>query len=246
MQFLAGATYLLDGFSLITRPGLRRFVLVPLLINILFFVGLFLISKHFIAEFNLWLADLVPTWLTWLSTVIWLLFFLSFFLVVVFGFVLVANLVAAPFNAFLSEKVEWVLTGESTPPTTYWESVRDVPRIVLRQIAILGFYLPRALLLFVLFFIPLVNAIAPILWLLFHAYLMVLTYIDYPTDNHRIPLQDVRAWLRERRLLTYGFGVAVLITSMIPGLNMLVMPAAVAGATKLWIDEKRQVLPRLN
>ncbi|MEN8761084.1 MAG: EI24 domain-containing protein, partial [Thiogranum sp.] len=36
----AGPGYLLQGFSLLRKPGLRRFVLMPLLINIVLFGGL--------------------------------------------------------------------------------------------------------------------------------------------------------------------------------------------------------------
>jgi CysZ protein len=242
IKLLVGANYLVNGFSLIAKPGLRRFVIIPVLINTLLFVGLFFIARHFVAEFNAWLASLVPTWLAWLSAIIWLLFFISFFLVLVFGFVVVANLVAAPFNALLAEKVEWMLTRKKQATMSVWENMQDVPRILLRQIAILGFYFPRALVLSIVFFIPFVNVIAPLLWLLFHAYLMALTYVDYPTDNQRISIRDVRLWLRERRMLAYGFGGAFLTASMIPGINLLVMPAAVAGATQLWVDENRKSL----
>jgi CysZ protein len=36
-----------------------------------------------------------------------------------------------------------------------------------------------------------------------------------------------------------GFGGATLVGTMIPIVNFIVMPAAVAGATALWVGEKR-------
>lgn len=237
-NLISGARYFIDGFSLIAKPGLRKFVVIPLLINVVFFVALFLLTQHFVLEFNHWFAGLVPTWLNWLSAVIWFLFLISFFLVFTFSFVLIANLISAPFNSFLSENVELLLVGKSVESHTLRETIYDVPRIVLRQLSILGFYLPRAMLLLVLFFVPIVNIAAPAFWLLFHAYLMVLTYIDYPSDNHRISIPEVRTWLRGHRLATYGFGGSVLLFSMVPILNLLVMPAAVAGATKFWVMER--------
>ena len=37
-DLFTGAGYMLEGFSLLRKPGLRRFVLMPLLINILLFL----------------------------------------------------------------------------------------------------------------------------------------------------------------------------------------------------------------
>lgn len=39
--FTKGAGYFLTGFSLITSPSLRRFVMLPLLANLILFVSLF-------------------------------------------------------------------------------------------------------------------------------------------------------------------------------------------------------------
>ncbi len=39
-DFTRGPTYLAKGFSLITQPEIRAYVIIPLLINILLFGGL--------------------------------------------------------------------------------------------------------------------------------------------------------------------------------------------------------------
>lgn len=235
----SGAGYLVAGFQLITKPGLKRFVVIPLLINIILFAGLLLGIGHFMREFNDWFASFLPTWLQWLKLVLWLLFFVSFFLFVIFAFVTVANLIAAPFNSLLAEKVELYLAKKPLEQRSIIESLKDIPRIVSRQLAILAYYVPRAFILFILFFIPVVQAVATVMWILFNAWLMALTYFDYPTDNHRVSFHDVRLWLEDRRLVALGFGVSVLVVSMIPIINLFVIPAAVAGATKCWLEEGR-------
>jgi CysZ protein len=235
---VSGVHYLITGFRLISQSGLRRYVAIPLCINMLLFIGLFFLIRHYMSEFNLWFTHFLPTWLHWLSTVLWLLFFISFFLIFIYTFVTVANLISAPFNSLLAEKVEFFLTGRVPKQTSLFENINDVPRIVGRQLAILGYYLPRAIFLLVLFFIPLVQTIAPILWFLFNAWYMTLTYIDYPTDNHRIPLSDVRVWIKQRRFTSLGFGVSVLVATMVPVLNFFIVPAAVAAATQFWVEEQ--------
>ncbi|SRR5579883_602573 len=237
-QLFIGIHYLLEGFRLISERGLRRFVVIPLFINMLLFTGLFFLLYHYTGEFNQWFEQHLPTWLTWLGLFIWLLFFLSFFLLFISAFVTVANLMSAPFNSLLAEKVEEYLTGKSLEGRTMGENIKDIPRIMGRQLGILGYYVPRTIFLLVLFFIPLIQSAASVLWFLFNAWMMTLTYLDYPTDNHRLTFQATRAWLSQRRWVAWGFGISVLLVSMIPVINFFVIPAAVAGATKFWVEEK--------
>lgn len=243
-DLLIGISHLVDGFELMTKPGVKRFVAIPVLINILLFIGAFFLLRHFMGEFNAWILHYLPTWLHWLTYLLWLLFFISFFTFFIFAFVTLANVIAAPFNSLLSEKVENYLTGKTLSSLSLLENIKDIPRIIGRQIAILGYYLPRAILLFILFFIPVVQTIAPILWFLFHAWFLTLTYIDYPTDNHRVALLEVRIRLSQNRLTSLGFGIAVLVVTMVPILNLFAIPAAVAGATKYWVATLKHLHPK--
>lgn len=236
----SGISYFIAGFGLLTKPGIKRFVIMPLLINIIVFIGLFFLMRHFMSEFNQWFEGFLPHWLHWLGAILWILFFISFFLIFIYTFVMIANLISAPFNSLLSEKVEWYLTGKVPESLSVYQNIKDVPRILGRQMWILGYYLPRALLILILFFIPVIQAVAPLIWFLFNAWNMTLTYIDYPTDTHRIPLQNVREWLKAKKMVSYEFGVSVLVATMIPVLNFFTIPAAVAGATKFWIEENKE------
>lgn len=236
---IAGFTHFMDGLSLITKPGIKRFVIIPLMINLLLFIGLFFLSKHFFEQFNHWFEHFLPSWLQWLSVILWIAFFIGFFLVLIFTFVTITNIISAPFNSFLAEKVEFYLRGNTIASRTVMEIIKDVPRLIGRQLAIIGYYLPRALVLLLLFFIPIVQVVAALCWFLFNAWFMTLQYVDYPTDNHQIPLSAVHAKLKQKRWASLGFGVGVLVFTMIPILNFISVPAAVAGAVKFWIEENK-------
>lgn len=235
---IVGMRYLLNGFNLITQRGLRRFVVIPLLINIAIFVGLFFLLGHFMQVFNQWFTQLLPAWLHWLQGVLWIFFFLGFFIIIVYAFVTVANLVSAPFNSFLAEKVELYLTGNLVEERSLLENIKDIPRIIGRQLFILGYYIPRIFMILVLFLVPVIHLIAPLLLFLFNAWFMAMTYLDYPTDNHRIPIHQVRVWMEMNKATSLGFGASILIFSMLPLVNCLVIPAAVAGATQFWVEKK--------
>jgi CysZ protein len=231
--------YILDGFKLITKPGIRQFVAIPLLINIVLFSGLLFTLSHYFHAFDLWFAHHLPTWLHWLASLLWVLFFFAFIMFFIYTFTLIGNLVSAPFNSLLAEKVELYLTGKSPNPRNATETLRDIPHTLMRQLRIIGYYLSRALLLLILFFIPLLQPIAAGLWFLFNAWFMTLQYLDYPADNQRVALSDLHSAMQQRKSTSLGFGLGVLALSMIPGLNFFVMPAAVAGATKAWLEAYR-------
>jgi CysZ protein len=237
-NLLTGADYLLEGLKLIFKPGLKRFVIIPLIINIVLFVGLFVVSRHYFSEFNLWVEHHLPHWLYWLGSILWVLFFISFLLVMLYTFVTLANLIGAPFNSLLSEKIELYLTGNKINQKSWGEICKDTPRIIGRQLSLIGYYLPRAAGILILFFVPVVQVFAAIIWFLFNAWYMSLQYVDYPTDNHDISLKRVKEWLQQRRWTSLGFGGAVMVMSMIPVVNFFVVPAAVAGATKFFVDGK--------
>jgi CysZ protein len=238
---LSGPQYLREGLKLVLSPNLRMFVLLPLAINLLLFGGLIYFAGH---EFSLWLDALMPTlpgWLSFLSYILWPLFVALLVLMVFFTFTLVANVIAAPFNGFLAEKVEVVVRGEDPFPAFSWgELMAMVPRTFGREMRKLGYFLPRAIGLFILSLIPVVNVVAAPLWLIFGVWMMAIQYIDYPADNNKMSWQDMLAWLRSKRWQSMGFGGITYLALLIPGVNVLMMPAAVAGATLFWVRERVQ------
>ncbi|AZC22658.1 MULTISPECIES: sulfate transporter CysZ [Pseudomonas] len=236
---LSGPQYLREGLKLILTPGLRLFVLLPLLVNLVLFVGLIYFAGH---QFSLWVDALMPTlpqWLSFLSYILWPLFVVLVVLMVFFSFTMLANIIAAPFNGFLAEKVETVVRGtDDFPPFSWGELLAMIPRTLSREMRKLGYFLPRAIGLFILSLIPVVNLVAAPLWLLFGIWMMAIQYIDYPADNHKMSWQDMLAWLRQKRWQSLGFGGIVYLALMIPFVNILMMPAAVAGATLFWVRER--------
>jgi uncharacterized protein involved in cysteine biosynthesis len=107
-----GFGHVLEGFRLIRRPGIRRYVLIPLLINMLLFGGVIYWGWGELERVQLWLDEQLPAWLEWLHVLIWPLFVLTALVVVFYLFTPVANLIGAPFNAFLAERLERDLGGE--------------------------------------------------------------------------------------------------------------------------------------
>ncbi len=99
------------------------------------------------------------------------------------------------------------------------------------------YYLPRAIGLFIIGVIPVVNLVAAVLWFVFNCWMMSLQYVDYPADNHRVSFPALRRLLGDTRLSALGCGLPVALAAMVPVLNLVVVPAAVCGATAYWVRE---------
>ena len=230
-----GATYALAGFRLVLRPRLRRFVVIPLLVNIVLFIGGGILLVGWIDQLSVALVEWLPDWLDWLSYLLWPIFLVIFLGLVLFGFSALANLVGAPFNGVLSERCATLLGG--TPFTANRPLWAEVVVALQGELHKLGYYLLRALPLAVLSLIPGVGLLASMLLLLLTVWMLGLGYLDYPLGNAGFAFKQQRKILARRRMLVLGFGATVFVLTLIPGVNFLVMPAAVCGATQLWVAE---------
>lgn len=239
---LTGARYLLTGVGLVLKPGLRRFVVIPVLVNTLVFVAAIAYGTTRFADLVAWLQGLTPDWLDWLTWLLWPIFVITLLALVFFAFGLAANLIAAPFNGLLAEQVERHLTGRAlTSGGGLLQLLRDLGPTLIDELRKLIYALASAIPFLILFLIPGVNLVAPLLWLLYTAWILSVQYVDFPMGNHGIRFRDQRARLRQRLLLALGFGGATAVLMSVPVLNFLVMPSAVAGATALWV---RELAPR--
>lgn len=240
-----GFGYSIKGLSLITKPKLRRFVIIPFAINI----TLFSAAIYFLyTKFDGWMIRFMPDfpgWLSWLESAItwflWPLFAVMIFFMVFYTFTFVANLIAAPFNSLLAEKVECFLKNQpldNTPSYPVWETIK---KSLASEIGKLFYLLKWTIILLIISFIPVINVISPALWIFFGAWMLALEYLDFPMGNHGHYFKEINKQAISKRTLSFGFGAGTFIFTSIPVINFIAMPASVAGATALWIKEEELV-----
>jgi len=233
-----GAGYLARGARLLGHPSLRLFVLVPLAINVVIFGSLIGVGFSYIDDLMDAMLARIPAWLEFIEWILWPLIVITASLITGYLFTSVALIIASPFNALLAEKAEELITGQRVDAQEgLGAALLAIPRGVLREITKLLYYLPMALFVLLLSFIPGVGAIA---WLLLGAWMMSIQFVDYPMDNHHMSFADVKAAVRSRRLSSMGFGGLVALCTSVPLVNFFVVPAAVVGATLLWCEELDQ------
>ena len=230
-----GMAYVARGLSLINQQGIRRYVLVPLILNIFLFGALIWTGYSQFAPTVEWMMSFVPDWLSFLEGILWFFITLLTAIIVFFIFTPVANIIAAPFNAIMAEKVEELLTGKDiNSGVSLMTIIKDS---IMSQIGKLVYILLWSLVLIIISFIPVINLISPFLWLIFGSWLLSLEYLDYPMGNHDLTFKQQKQTLKKRRGLSLGFGGSVMVLTSIPIINFIVMPVAVAGATAMWVDQ---------
>jgi len=245
----SGARFFLRGISLIMQPGIRRFVLIPLSINILIFSALIAVGYQQFGELLDWLlpaeADSWWSWLNWLRYLLLPIFFAVAAVIMFFTFSIIANFIGAPFNALLAEAVERHLTG--AVPENSTEGMKafmaSIVPAMISEVKKMGYYivisLPFIILFVIAFFIPLLNIVASLAWLLVTAWILAVQYCDYPFDNHALDFLTLRKRLGERRFIAFGFGGSAMLLMSVPIVNFIVMPTAVAGATAMSLEKFR-------
>lgn len=232
--------YFLQGWSLIQQPSIRRYVIMPMLANIIIMSLLFYWFFNMITSAVDLGLDYIPSWLQWLSYVVTVVVIMIFVIFFCYFFSTITNIIAAPFNGLLAERVEAYLTDSPQSDDSIWNFIKDIPRIMKRELQKLAYYIIWCIPLLLTYFIPVFGQfVTPVLWFIFTAWMINIQYADYAFDNHKVSFYQMRQLLQQDKIDNTGFGALVSIFTMVPILNLIIMPIAVCGATAMWVDRYR-------
>ena len=142
----------------------------------------------------------------------------------------------------LSEAVEQEVFGTAPDTVFTWRRLfAELMTVVGSELKKLAYVLSRIVPALLLLFVPVVGAV---LWFLLSAWMLALNYADYPLGNHGLSFPAQRQRLAESRWQTLGFGFAALVLTLLPVVNFVAVPAAVAGATVLYLRRQTQSAAR--
>lgn len=248
--FTDGIGFVGQGFQLAKRPGIRPYMLVPFLMNFVLFsaFGYFTFDQlSSLVSMLDWVADF-PGWLDWLEAIVnwlfgafkWLILLAGVFLMLfIMGsvFTMLTHLLVSPFIGLLGEKVERELHTVDYPVNTLSQIAL---RTIKRELVKFRYWILRALGLgvvtIILWSLPIVNALTPVIWYLFGAWMLAMQYIDIPADNNGYSFEDVLALMRRHRAEIMGFGGAIMLLTATPIVNLFIIPIAVAGGVVFWVE----------
>jgi CysZ protein len=208
---------------MLLSPGLRGFLIIPLLINVLLYGIALTLGYYYMTDV---INHFIPDWLHWLRWLLWPLFFACFFIVGFFTFTVMANLIAAPFYEKLAAKTLELISGQAST-----SAEQSLGKIMLAALHRLFYFAVRALGLVILSLIPGINILAPFLWAWFGAWSMALEYLAYPLENEGVLFDEQKRLAKEIRFGALSFGGLTMLGLTLPVVNIVIAPAAVIGAT---------------
>jgi len=242
MGVFTGLSALLSGFGLLLHPRLRAWVFLPILINLVVFVLLAWLSVEWLTNQIQAVVNWLPDWLSFLSWLMWGL--ATLMMVLIFGvtFTTITLLVGAPFYVVLTQRAMAVASDEPLPESRSGAAgfTLEVAKAILRELRKILRILPRLVLALIVSLIPVVNAIAPFVWLYVNSWIFAFQFLDYPVDARTRSLSDTRAWMRRHRGASLGLGFGIGLCAGVPLLNVIAFPAAIIGACQL-VETNREL-----
>ncbi|MDG4794181.1 EI24 domain-containing protein [Micromonospora sp. WMMD1082] len=236
-RFAAGAALLLRGIGLYVRsPGLMLLGVVPALISGAIFLTAYAILVFFVGDLAVAATPFADDWPAAARSAVRVIAALAFLglggLLTVLTFTAVTLVIGDPFYEKISERVERRYGG--TPDAVevpFWPSLRRSAADSVRLVALAALV---GIPLFAAGFIPLIGqTVVPVVGAAVGGWLLAVELVGAPFYRRGKRLRERRAALTADRPTALGFGVAVFVCFLIPLGAVLLMPAAVAGATLL-------------
>ncbi len=253
--FLSGMSYpfrLLGLFK--SNPGLLSYIIVPIIVNIILgvflYIGLFffgwevtqLLTDTIIQRLDLLLAEL-PSWLNSLDYLVialgWLIrIILSLLLLVITGFILVqfGVIIAAPWYGNLSEKIETIKTNNLEIIEV--GLIRDIWRAILFEIKKIVLILGCGFFLFFLNFLPIIGTIiSTVGGITVTGTIICLDFFDSALERRRLKFRQKLGLVFKTFPASAGFSLICLLLISVPFINLVTIPFCVGSGT-LFVCER--------
>lgn len=246
-RFFRGIGFLARGLRLWgTSPKVMLLGAIPALIVGAVYLALFIVFVSNLPGITSWVTPFASVWdeplRTTTRTVAGIALTSITVLAMVLTFAAITLAVGDPFYERIWRSVE---QREGNPPPntgeTFWGSVRRGTGNGIRMLLATALV---SVALFVGGFIPVVGqTVVPVIGWLTGGWFLTVGLAGFAFDARRFSLRERRRMLGSNRAGALGFGTATYLLFLIPGAAVVVMPAAVAGATLLSrsvIGETRQ------
>jgi CysZ protein len=224
------------GFVMVT-PRVWGYALVP--------VGMLLLLSCGLTGLAVWGSHHLSTWLigpnpsAWGQTGYWSLIIA----LGVVGFivaVLMALSLAQPLSGFALESIahaqEIALMGTAAPKTSFFVSLVSTTKAVVVALLIGGTLL--VLLFLISFFFPPAAVVTVPLKVLVCGWMLAWDFIDYPLAMRGVGLEGRFAWVGRNFGAFTLFGVLWALLLVVPGMQLVILPMGVAGATRLVVADE--------
>jgi CysZ protein len=236
-EFAVGVGCLLRGIAMYAkRPRLMLLGLVPAVISAVVLAGALVALVVYAHDLAVLATPFADRWSSGLRQTTVVLAELAIVgvgvLLSVLFYTALTLLIGEPFYEAISKGVDDELGGLAREvDVAYW---RALPRGIVDTVRLIVFSGVCGAGLFVLGLIPVVGeTVVPVLAAAVGGWALVLELTSVPFERRGLRFRHRKQMLRQARPLGLGFGVATFVCFLVPLGAVLLMPAAVAGATLL-------------
>jgi CysZ protein len=228
------------------NPRLLPYIIIPFLINLIVFSSAVYFGLDF---FGTVVAEQLPQGDAWywavLYWLIWTLAVLMTALLVFFTFTVVGNLIASPFNDLLSERTEQALSKKTNDEVfSLGQFLSDAWRTLLMEAKKMSIFVVVMLFILPLNLLPGIGSgIYTVLALSLTLFFLSFEYLGFVMVRKHKFFSEQKSFILARKFLMLGFSCGVMVLLMIPFFQMLCIPLAVIGMTRLWCEESGLVSP---
>ena len=240
-DFLFGFTYPFRSLKFFfSHSVLIKYSIAPMIINLLIYGSVFILSySWFTGSIDSWLGiegTEAGFWLKFLHTALLIIGFILLLFFCYLLFTILGNVITAPFNEEISQRVEEIVAGtKEAHKMGFWE---DAYISIKGEVQKLAFYLIILLLIFSLNLIPVAGSvIATVLGVIFSSFYNALDFLDYPMTRKKMRFRDKLKVTRKGKLVTYGFGFTAFLLLFLPVINVFMKPILVVAGTSLFYEK---------
>lgn len=240
-DFLFGFAYPFKSIRFFfSHPVLIKYSIAPMMINLVIYGSVFFFTyKWLIGTLGNWIGVNTPgasIWIQFLHIVLLVFGFLLLLFVCYLLFTILGNLVTAPFNEEISQRVEEIVAKDVTGHKMgFWE---DAYISIKGEAEKLLFYLFFLFLILLLNLIPVIgNVTSAIIGMVFSFFYNALDFLDYPMTRKKMKFRQKLRVTRSGKLLTYGFGCSAFLLMFLPIVNVFMKPILVVAGTSLYYEK---------
>lgn len=240
-DFLFGFTYPFRSIKFFfSHPKLITYSITPIVINIIIYGSVFFFTyRWIIGSIDRWIGldnTGAGFWFQFLHTALLIVGFILLLFVCYLLFTILGNLVTAPFNEEISQRVEEIVTGGAVGHKMgFWE---DAYISIMGEAKKLAFYLFFLMLIFLLNVIPAAgNVLSAIIGTIFSFFYNALDFLDYPMTRRKMGFRQKLKVTRSGKMITYGFGAAAFLLMFLPVVNVFMKPILVVAGTSLYYEK---------
>jgi CysZ protein len=236
-EFVWGLRILGRGFGMYAKnPRLLLLGAIPALISFLVVLGALITLFVVVDDLADWMTPFADDWgsgsRSLIRGLLVLVIVIASLALAVLTYTALTLLIGDPFYEVISERVEARLGG--TPGAVNLPWYRTIVRNGVDSVRLIVLGIVINIPLFALGFVPVAGQIlVPILQAIVGGWLITVELTGIPFNRRGLFLRQRRQLLRAHRSLCLGFGIPVFLLLLIPFVAILVVPAAVAGATLL-------------